>query len=266
MPRTFPTGGWLALVVCLATSSVATAQLSPAQWAESMTLSAGFSQRVWYGSDPSSPEAHSEEFGTLKGILEYGSAGRPEIIAKESASGTSSGYSGTTHGALTTEFRVVETSAPPMSLTYVPITVTAEGYVESAGSGCVDFYVCNQARAIVHFGVWTSGATYEDSTESWVGARENINLTKVVPALVNRVFTMNITANAYVSKVFGSTVSATADISCAVAVSSDLIPGTESRYSDFFQIEYSPGYWALGNPTPVAPTTWGKIKSLYSNP
>jgi hypothetical protein len=59
---------------------------------------------------------------------------------------------------------------------------------------------------------------------------------------------------------------ATAFIDPQFTVSDDLIPGTSSKYSDFYEIEYGPGYWALGNPSPINSVTWGKIKSLYSKP
>jgi len=60
-------------------------------------------------------------------------------------------------------------------------------------------------------------------------------------------------------------VKATATLLATITMSPGLIPGTDFKYSDYYRIEYSPGYWALGEPTPVAPTTWGRIKSLYSN-
>jgi len=60
-------------------------------------------------------------------------------------------------------------------------------------------------------------------------------------------------------------IGATASVGPAFEITGDFIPGTESQYRDFFEIEYSPGYWALRDTTPVAPTTWGKLKAFYSH-
>ena len=64
----------------------------------------------------------------------------------------------------------------------------------------------------------------------------------------------------------GQWAEATATITPNFAITTDLIPGTNSKYSNYFEIEYSPGYWALGNPTPVQTSTWGKMKSHYLKP
>lgn len=42
-----------------------------------------------------------------------------------------------------------------------------------------------------------------------------------------------------------------------------IIPGTTDNFRDFYEVEFSPGYWALGFPTATTPTSWGRIKSLY---
>ena len=59
--------------------------------------------------------------------------------------------------------------------------------------------------------------------------------------------------------------SAEAFVDPIFVVSSDIIPGTSTRYDEVYEVEFSPGYWALGNPAPVEPSTWGMIKQLYTN-
>jgi hypothetical protein len=62
----------------------------------------------------------------------------------------------------------------------------------------------------------------------------------------------------------GSWGEANASVQAQLEVSPNPIPGTMAKYSDYFQMEYSPGYSALENSTPVIPTTWGKLKTIYS--
>ena len=57
--------------------------------------------------------------------------------------------------------------------------------------------------------------------------------------------------------------SASAFVDPIIEVADETIPGTSDSYRDHFDIEFGNGYYALGDPTPVEPATWGRIKSLY---
>jgi len=144
------------------------------------------------------------------------------------------------------------------------VIAAAAGYVQAAGTGCIDYIFCSQANASVHFAVWTLDHSYIDSNQSTTSGQKDVYMEKIIDAAVNQVFNATISTHAYVSlAVSAITLNATAEAHPAIAVSGGIIPGTESRYSDFYTIEFSPGYWALGNPTPVQPSTWGKMKSHY---
>jgi hypothetical protein len=45
-----------------------------------------------------------------------------------------------------------------------------------------------------------------------------------------------------------------------IGIVDEVVPAMNGSYRDFFSLEFGPGYFALGNPTPVAPATWGGIK------
>jgi hypothetical protein len=106
-----------------------------------------------------------------------------------------------------------------------------------------------------------------DETLGSIGALQSLNASKVVSAVIGEPLNALMTAVTYVMEsplMPTSHLRATASVYPTVTVRYDVIPGTDdSRYSDYFHIEYSPGYWALGNPTPVQTSTWGKIKSQY---
>jgi hypothetical protein len=58
------------------------------------------------------------------------------------------------------------------------------------------------------------------------------------------------------------TTHATASIETAIEVADQLIPGTSTNYRDFYELEFSPGYYAL-RPEAVQSSTWSEVKSLY---
>ena len=62
----------------------------------------------------------------------------------------------------------------------------------------------------------------------------------------------------------GSSSSSTGWVDPIVSIANQTIPESSANYRDHYEIEYAPGYWALGS-TPVQETTWGRIKQLYAN-
>ena len=48
----------------------------------------------------------------------------------------------------------------------------------------------------------------------------------------------------------------------SIEVAAIPIPGDGTLFSDLFEIEYGPGYWALGS-VPVRSTTWGDMKNRF---
>ena len=58
--------------------------------------------------------------------------------------------------------------------------------------------------------------------------------------------------------------SAEATFDPVIEVADMTIPGTTASFRDYFTVEFSPGYFALGQ-IPIERTTWGKIKRLFRN-
>ena len=269
MPRTILTGGWLAITAsCWITSIPAYAQLSPATWVESITLSYGTTTKEWNGSNTALPEAHTEELKApgydVLGSLTYDNPGPPQLVTHQEAVGRTS--KGTTQETLWFEFQVVETSTPPIPVSEVPITIYVIGSAEATGRTCFVYDVCNRAEGSVSFLVGKNGERVMEEFMISGDGKKNLVASKSVSTEAGQRFNASLTCQAFVDEgpFTSPRLTATASAYATVIVSDYLISGTESKYSDFFHIEYSPGYWALGNPTPVHPTTWGKIKSLYS--
>jgi hypothetical protein len=62
----------------------------------------------------------------------------------------------------------------------------------------------------------------------------------------------------------GTASTAEATFDPVIEIADMTIPGTTASYRDYFTVEFSPGYFALGQ-VPVERTTWGQIKRLYRN-
>ena len=71
-------------------------------------------------------------------------------------------------------------------------------------------------------------------------------------------------AHAYMEGVprSGGSTHATASIEMAIEVADQLILGTSTNYRDVYEIECSPGLFAL-DPVAVQGSTWSTVKSLY---
>ena len=271
MFRTIQTGGWLAGAAFLLLTAPASAQLEPTTWTESVTLRLDNTTQNWTGDDPASPEPLTEELvgpkGHVNGTVSYGPAGPPEILVSEEESCQMyTPASGSSSGVVTFSFRVVQTSSPPVDVSYIPILVTVLGSVNASGGG--DNIFANHASARVSFSLTRSEAEIINEQVSTTNGPAAIDFSKTFSALLDGVFIGRMQCAAGVSKgLLDPKYKATADanIHPEISLTSAFIPGTESKYADYFAIEFSPGYWALGDPTPVNPTTWGRIKSLYSD-
>ena len=161
-----------------------------------------------------------------------------------------------------------------VSVMSVPVTIQAQGTATTEGSPSfcdpICFYdVAATAQSTIRLG--ESGSILNLTVTSTLGS--------VMPSAFDTTFTYalapgaivdgSLEAIAHIGVELGAVedfAKATAFIDPQFVVSDELIPGTSSKYSDYYEIEYGPGYWALGNPSPVNTTTWGKIKALYFKP
>lgn len=270
--------------------------LAQTSWDEFISLTVGEDGKELQGSDSAIPEPIADSLAIpgwgLSGALTYGPPGPPQFTAHcfgKATSGPNS-YQGSgpnsyqafgdsiaeTRGLVAFEFAVRTITTPPVVVTDVPVTISAHGATFIRGSvACPqsDCLVDGDPAAFVQILMVSQGMTLMNRTVTSASIKASdhiVNVGQTVYLEPDIVVSGSVEAMGLVRMnrftASGQWGEATATITPDFAISTDLIPGTNSPYSDYFQIEYSPGYWALGDPTPVAPTTWGKIKTLYSRP
>lgn len=157
--------------------------------------------------------------------------------------------------------------SPPVSISMVPMEViTAMGTANA--SGTTEFSASARAGIILTGSVSGTLVNLEADTSSPGTESAAFNETVSFSIEPDEVVTGNLLASAQIiTGDLGASDNASAEafIDPIIVVSSDIIPGTSTRYDEVYEIEFSPGYWALGNPTPVEASTWGRIKRLYAN-
>ena len=249
------------------------AQLVPTAWNESLSFGADQQSDSHAGVDPDNPEPQSGSLSgsswNLDGSITFGPAGPPQATSTINGSynsGLSGFLGGTAYVRIDFEWAVRQTSTPPVSVSLVPVKVEADGKAEADGDAAMfavadaDFNIATISGPLMSL-----EAIVDNSSGSAVDSFEVDTTIMLAPDVV--VFG-DLTASANIAAEVlqgGTSSSATAFIDPVFEVSDELIPGTSSSYKDFFEVEFGAGYFALGNPTPVKTTTWGKIKSLYGN-
>jgi hypothetical protein len=249
------------------------AQLTPTAWNESLSFSADQENDSFVGVDPDNPEPQSGSLSgsswSLDGSISFGPAGPPQatsMINGSYNSGLTGFMGGTAYVRIDFEWAVRQTATPPVSVNEVPVKIEADGKAEADGDAAMfavadaDFNIATISGPLMSL-----EALVDNSSGSAV---DSFEVTTTIMLAPDAVVFGDLTANANIAAEVlqgGTSSSATAFIDPVFEVSDDLIPGTSSRYKDFFEVEFGAGYYALGNPTPVETTTWGKIKSLYGN-
>ena len=263
---------FFSLLILPATGS---AQLiDPATWVENVSLDADASVGSASGSDDALPEPLIPGLGgpgyDIDGSVTFNSPGAPNTTAAMSASytsGLSSFLGGAAHCEINFSFRVVETSPPPFTLANVRVDITASGTADAGGDSelfanvSAIFIVGTPAQpTLVNL---CAEANNNDFPSSSFNETNQIILGPTGGANVTMIATASINGEVLVS---GTSATATAFVDPVIVISDDLIVGGNgAKYSDHYAIEFADGYWALGMPTPVEHTTWGKIKRLYAN-
>jgi hypothetical protein len=258
--------------------------LAQTTWEEFIHLAVGEDGKDLQGLDPAAPEPIADSLSVpgwgLSGALSYGPAGPPEFTAHSygKAISWSSQHSlgdsiADTRGLVTFEFLVRTTSPPPVPVSGVPVTVSIHGKTFIRGTVACSPSVCfvdGYPAAFVQLLVVSQGMTLINRTvtsASETGSDHIVNVGQTLYLEPDIAVDGSIETHTSVrmNRFHGSGQwgEATATIGSGIEISTDLIPGTDSKYSDYFQIEYGPGYWALGNPAPVQTSTWGKIKAQY---
>lgn len=260
----------IALFCSLMAPPMVNAQLVGTQWTEQISLSTDSNEDNRTGTDSSLPEALNAQLTgagyELNGDISFQSPGAPNVTTAVSASlGANSltFMTGSSFGQVSFQFLVTLTSTPPVPVTVVPVVISATGTV--AAEGDLEMTAYGDSK----FEVWTVGdifATWTAFTSNTSSGSdsfaEGVRL-EFAPGFVGN---CTMTASAGISAEIlqsGISASATAYIDPVFSIADEIIPGSTANYRDHFEVQLSPGYWALGNPTPVEKTTWGRIKRFY---
>ncbi|HET9233264.1 MAG TPA: hypothetical protein VFP10_03920 [Candidatus Eisenbacteria bacterium] len=272
---------WVGVAGLLLPIHVNAQSLDPARWEELILLEHAPDLFGVAGADPEAPEDIADSTSvsgfSLSGTLTYGPPGPPSFTAyaygRRSAVLDLQETNASTEGVVTFQLVVRQIAEPPAAVTRVPVSMKAMGSTRVRGSvgQCPPSCILDaDPAAFGSFRVATNTETliFRTVTSASFAGSNNLNLLETHQVLPDEIVTGTIQVVGTVRMTrtdIDDWGEATASIGVEFAVSSSLIPGTAAKFSEFFQIEYSPGYWALGNPTPVTPTTWGRLKRLYSN-
>jgi len=249
------------------------AQLEGVTWSESIQLDAAPGPDDYKtGTDDDAPEAIS---GLVSGTgysiaagFTFTSPAAPNITATISSSyqgGDLIALDGNAIGYVNFQFVVRQTSPPPVLVTTIPVDVEVQGRAEANGDGSLS------AGASAGALFWTLLQGQIDSWQVSVNNsegptsdsfNESLQFLLEVDEVVNGGLTVS--ASSYPDVLEnGTSASATGWADPVIDLADETIPGSSAKYSDHYEIEFAPGYWALGAPTPVQPATWGSIKGLY---
>lgn len=253
----------------LAIPAAGRAQLNDTSWNEALTLSTNLVTDYYPGEDPAVPEPQA---GSLSGTnygadgnITFASGGPPNAYSYTNASYTSgiSYLAVSAYCRIDFQFAVRQTSAPPVSVTAVPVNVTVSGTVGVSGG------IFASANSQVNL------ASFQGPIQSWEVSVDNSSGTasdsfgetvqyQLAPDLV---IDGDMTSDAGIAGevlVMGTNATANAYVDPVIEIADETIPGSSDSYRDHYEIEFSPGYFALV-PAPVEKTTWGRIKQLYTH-
>jgi hypothetical protein len=248
--------------------TVARAQLRDTEWTEYVLLRGNELTAEQWGEDDLAPEYVSRglvsgSVGCL-GSVEFGPPGPPQGTASVHA--TSESEDVRASAVFTVEFdaRVQETSSPSVSVTHVPVSVSVAGSATASGDSSLpatavavffirhDFTIPVLLRA--EAGNAGEGSVMSDSFEETV----TIDIQLGLPLECQMRAVTEILAEPGIGRA-----DATAFLDPVIEVADEPIPGTTDSYRDHYEVELGPGYYALGQPTPILPSTWGRVKSSY---
>jgi len=269
----------------------ANAQLAPAIWDEQITLRVPnlYSWSFEFiGLDPSLPESYVDSLSgagcSTAAALSYGPPGPPSLSVHAEAHH----YTGDLNNLgsrearsianerVTFNARVRQVGTPPVPVSTVPVVTKYR--INSRIRGSTGS--CTQTQCPLDAAVMAQAVLLVYSEENGQFVNRNLIAQNYMvdmdgsPDLVNfevppgEILYASLQALVTVAVEHtdpGSWGEANASVQAQLEVSPNPIPGTMAKYSDYFQMEYSPGYSALENSTPVIPTTWGKLKTIYSS-
>ena len=264
------------LILMIGTASVAQAQLSGTIWAEGLEIFADDQLDGGSGTDNAAPEPFQASLSgsnySISGEVSFGPAGAPQTtctVATNYTSGSIIQLAGSAFSTIIFKWVVRQTASGGPSVTTVPVNVVASGTVEVSADG--GSFAGAGSRFILRYESGGEALVFQEINANNGGGTtplsDSFAVTDQFAVAPDVVLTCDMMASAASSAFFnqGATSgTATGFVDPIIEVADELIPGTTENYRDYYEIEFSPGYYALGDPTPVKPSTWGQIKRLYS--
>ena len=268
-------GAGLVLSTPLLTSAASrtSSSLENTAWLESVILTSSDSSLSSDGVDDAVPEPLTASLVgagySLNGQVVFPSGGAPNVAITLGAQHESGGPAliGSLVGCrINFQFQVLESALPPVPVTTVPVHIHAQGTAEASGDSTL------RAASFSRFTLISTALLI-----SWDVSADNVGGGAPLSDSFNNDDQLELAPDEVVSgeifldggigaetlpEVAASSAEATFDP--VIEVADITIPGTSANFRDFFTIEFSPGYFALGQ-VPVERTTWGNIKRLYRN-
>jgi len=284
---------WIGCLAGCLVCGLAAAQGTPSvtTWQEQLYLSA--SDSIWGGSgtDNLVPEDLLEGLGKdgsgLAGYVvfhnapfppecgsiapEYGPHGTALLSASVVPGVPLDGLAGFT---IEFQFRIVQTSAPTVEVTEVPVQAEVCGTVEAGGN-----YPALIASSYGSIAIWHFVEGFPTSYLINAGLNASINPSSGFPtvdsfhfqrfefypvdAILDGRMVTGVSCYSVANPTESGSASSNVFVDPVIEVADQTIPGTSESYRDHFALEFGAGYYALGEPTPVVPTTWGNLKTRY---
>lgn len=172
------------------------------------------------------------------------------------------------------QFRPRMIATPPVTVTEVPISVSTCGSV-SAGGDSVVFALAFSSIVVVHQvqgqpANFLANVVINASNRPTGGfpptASFNFTVFENFPvdAILDGTMVTSVAVRSPSDPSASGSATADAFVDPLIEITDLLIPNTSERYRDYFDIEFSAGYFALGDPTtPTLPQTWGGLKTRY---
>lgn len=249
----------------------AAAQLQDTHWSETVTVSANEVTNQQIGQDIAVPEAISQNatdgIAGCTGNVTFGPPGPPQGTSTVSGFSESNGSDVTGVAVLNISFfaGVVQTSTPDVSVTTVPVSISAAGTAAVSGTWTGAQCFSDVTILLGLDDVFVGHAEASSNPLSGLPETDGFDQSVVVDIPVGGVLNGALIAQASITALGvdsgGANAAAFADP--VIEVADQVIPGSSASYRDHFDIEFGAGYYALGNPSPVEPSTWGRIKSMY---
>jgi hypothetical protein len=256
-----------AVLVAASWTMPVSAQLTDVTWIETIDFQADGISESQIGLDDSAPENINATLvdvgyglsGSVSHVYQAAPNAKSEIVGSYT-SGLNA-LSGNCRGSVSFKIVVRETSAPPVSVSAIPVQVVASGSAMVTGDGSLP------ASADAFFRLKDEGGpliTDHASVNNEHGAANaSFELDQIVEIAADVVIDGSFSAFVAITTgnpQGGSSSSGTAEVDPLFEIVDQLIPGSSASYRDHYKVEFANGWYAL----PTKETSWGEIKAKYN--